>query len=82
MMFALVSNVFQPAPNSEVPVVDQIPGFKYSHLNISGPMVGVFGTLELYFIMLQDKNRLVAPPVTPKGRAAARLYSKFFGFAI
>jgi hypothetical protein len=66
--FAPGSDRFQPSRKLDVPEVDPIPGIKYSHLNISGPQKdGVFGTF-VSLIMLQDKNRMVALPVTLKGR--------------
>jgi hypothetical protein len=72
MVFALDSDRFQHAPNSEVPGSDPIPGFKYYHLNISGPMH--------YRNMIVSLNNLF---VTPKGRSVGRtrncsdLQSKF-----
>jgi hypothetical protein len=75
MVFALVSNRFQPAPNSEVPGSRPNPRvqiFLPEYLgNYALQKDGFFGVF-VYLIMFQDKNRVVAPPVTPRGRGSGK----------
>jgi hypothetical protein len=63
MVFELV---FQPEPNSEVPG-SRSQGSNISHQNISRPLhYRKMVSLEIfvYLIMFQDRNQVVAPPVT------------------
>jgi hypothetical protein len=66
MVFALVSDRFQPTPNSEVAGSKPNP-----RVQIFPPEYGAFG-IFVCLIMFQDKNWVVAPPVTPKGRGGDR----------
>jgi hypothetical protein len=59
---------FQPALNSEVPGSRPNSRIQISLPEYLGKDI-VFRTFV--FLMFQDKNLKVAPPVTPKGKAAA-----------
>jgi hypothetical protein len=81
MVFALVFNRFQPAPNSKVPGSGPNPRVQIFPPEYLGSYalykVGVFGTF-VCFIMFQDKNRVVAPPVTPKRRDGGQTQNLMF----
>jgi hypothetical protein len=66
----LCSIPFQPALNSEMHGNRPNPRFKYSQLNISVPKY--VHEIFAWLIMFQGKNRMVAPPGTPKGRGDGR----------
>jgi hypothetical protein len=74
-LFALVSGRFQPAPNYEVPGSRLNPRDKIFLSEYLGTYVlkkdGVHETF-VCLIMFQDINRVVAPPVTLKGRGTGR----------
>jgi hypothetical protein len=69
MVFALVSDRFQPAPNSDVTGSRPDPGvqvFPPEDLRTYALKKDcVFGTF-VCLIMFQDKNRVVVPPATPR----------------
>jgi hypothetical protein len=75
MMFELVFDRFQTAPNSEVPGTSPSPRVRIFSPKYLGTYAllkdGFFGTF-VFLIMFRDKNQVVAPPVTPKGRSGGR----------
>jgi hypothetical protein len=74
-VFALVSERFQPTLNSKVPGSKPNPRVQIFPPEYLGTYAlekdGVFGTF-VCLIMFQHKNRVVAPPVTPKGRGSGQ----------
>jgi hypothetical protein len=75
ILVELVSDWFQPVPYSKVPESRPNPRvqiFPPEYLETNAFYKdGVFGTF-VCLVMSQDKNRVVAPPVTQKGRGFDR----------